>query len=228
MRRSKPYCNPINFHQGRTASLPLRAGAALFFCLNMLDVIQGPWHWAVSGLLISGVMFALLYAGKEFGVSSNLRTMCTIAGAGKQTSFFEIDGKAQRWNLLFVGGAVIGGFIASTLLANPDPVAISSATESWLNGLSIDAPSSGLQGNGYVPHELFSLADLNLFSLSLLLIGGFLIGFGSRWAGGCTSGHAISGLSNLQVPSLIAVIGFFIGGLLMTWIVLPVLLGIYV
>lgn len=193
----------------------------------MLDLIQGPWHWSVSGLLISGVMFALLYAGKEFGVSSNLRTMCTIAGAGKQSSFFKIDWKAQRWNLLFVGGAVIGGFIASTLLANPDPVAISSATESWLTGLSIDAPSSGLQGSGYVPHELFSLGDLNLFSLSLLLIGGFLIGFGSRWAGGCTSGHAISGLSNLQVPSLIAVIGFFIGGLLMTWFILPNLLGFY-
>lgn len=193
----------------------------------MLEIIQGPWHWSVSGLLISGVMFALLYVGKEFGVSGNLRTMCSIAGAGKHASFFKFDWKAQRWNLLFVGGAVIGGFIASTLLANPDPVAISSATESWLNGLSIDAPSSGLQGNGYVPHELFSLADLNLFSLSLLLIGGFLIGFGSRWAGGCTSGHAISGLSNLQVPSLIAVIGFFIGGLLMTWFILPNLLGIY-
>jgi len=63
----------------------------------MLDIIQGPWHWAVSGLLISGVMFALLRAGKEFGVSSNLRTMCSIAGAGKHTDFFKVDWKAQRW-----------------------------------------------------------------------------------------------------------------------------------
>ena len=59
----------------------------------------------------------------------------------------------------------------------------------------------------------------------MLIGGGFLVGFGARYAGGCTSGHAISGLSNLQIPSLIAVIGFFIGGLTMTWIILPQLLG---
>jgi uncharacterized membrane protein YedE/YeeE len=189
----------------------------------MLDIIQGPWHWSVSGLLISSVMFILLYVGKEFGVSSNLRTMCSIAGAGKHSEFFRFDWKAQRWNLLFVGGAVIGGFIATTLLANPEPVAISSATETYLATLDIDAPSSGKQGGGFVPHELFSLSELSLSSLSFLLFGGFLIGFGTRWAGGCTSGHAISGLSNLQVPSLIAVVGFFIGGLLMTWGILPFL-----
>lgn len=194
----------------------------------MLDIIQGPWHWSVSGLLISGVMFSLLYAGKQFGVSSNLRTMCSIAGAGKYTEFFKFDWKAQRWNLLFAGGAVIGGFIASTLLANPDPVAISSATETYLATLGMDVPSSGSQGGGFVPHELFSLTEMSWQALSFLLLGGFLIGFGTRWAGGCTSGHAISGLSNLQVPSLIAVVGFFIGGLVMTWLVLPHLLGVYV
>ncbi|WP_020567894.1 YeeE/YedE family protein [Neolewinella persica] len=194
----------------------------------MIDIIQGPWHWSVSGLLISGVMFALLYAGKQFGVSSNLRTMCSIAGAGKNVDFFKFDWKAQRWNLLFIGGAVIGGFIATTFLANPDPVAISSATEAYLASLSIDAPSSGKQGGGFVPHELFSLAEWSWASLFFLLFGGFLVGFGTRWAGGCTSGHAISGLSNLQVPSLIAVIGFFIGGLIMTWFIMPHLLTTYV
>ncbi|MEL7159130.1 MAG: YeeE/YedE thiosulfate transporter family protein [Bacteroidota bacterium] len=194
----------------------------------MLDIIQGPWHWSVSGLLISGVMFALLYAGKEFGVSANLRTMCSLAGAGKHTDYFKIDWKAQRWNLLFVAGAVIGGFLATTFLANPDPVAISTATENWLATLSIDAPSSGAQGGGYVPHEVFGLAEMGWQQLAFLLTGGFLVGFGTRWAGGCTSGHAISGLSNLQVPSLIAVIGFFIGGLIVTWLVLPALLGTYV
>ena len=194
----------------------------------MLSLLQGPWHWSVSGLLIAGVMFALLYAGKQFGVSSNLRTLCTLAGAGRFSDFFRFDWRAQRWNLLFVGGAVIGGFLATTLLANPEPVAISAATENYLTGLGIDAPSSGAQGGGFVPHELFGLGELSGASLALLLVGGFLIGFGTRWAGGCTSGHAISGLSNLQVPSLIAVIGFFIGGLLMTWVVLPRLLSVYV
>lgn len=131
----------------------------------MLDFIQGPWHWSVSGLLISGVMFTLLYAGKEFGVSSNLRTMCTIAGAGKQSDFFKTDWKARRWNLLFVAGAVIGGFLATTFLANPDPVAISTATESWLATLNIDAPSSGTQGDGYVPHEMFRFESFHMYGI---------------------------------------------------------------
>ncbi|OAV44585.1 YeeE/YedE family protein [Lewinella sp. 4G2] len=192
----------------------------------MLSLLKGSWHWSVSGLLIAGVMFALLYAGKQFGVSSNLRTMCTLAGAGKHSDFFRFDWKAQRWNLLFIAGAVIGGFIASTILANPEPVAISTATETYLSSLGIDAPSTGAQGTGYVPHELFSLAEINWLTLVLLVLGGFLIGFGTRWAGGCTSGHAISGLSNLQVPSLIAVVGFFAGGLLMTWLILPQLLNL--
>ena len=193
-----------------------------------MQLLQGPWHWSVSGLLIAGVMFALLYAGKEFGVSSNLRTMCTIAGAGRFSDFFRIDWKEQRWNLVFIAGAVIGGFIGVTLLANPDPVQISAATETYFSSLGIAPPSSGLQGGGYVPNELFSLGQLNLANFLLLALGGFLIGFGTRWAGGCTSGHAISGLANLQVPSLIAVVGFFLGGLLMTWFILPSLLQNYV
>lgn len=190
----------------------------------MLEIIQGPWHWSVSGLLIASVMFLLLYAGKEFGVSANLRTMCSIAGAGKHASFFQFDWKAQRWNLLFALGAIGGGFIATTLLANPDPVVVSSSTELYLSTIGIDAPSSGNQGNGFVPHELFGLGEFGWQQLGFLLGGGFLIGFGTRWAGGCTSGHAISGLSNLQVPSLIAVVGFFVGGLVMTWLVLPFVL----
>ncbi len=194
----------------------------------MADLILGTWHWSVSGLLIAGVMFALLYAGKEFGVSANLRTMCTIAGAGRVSDFFRIDWKAQRWNLLFITGAVIGGFLGVTLFGNPDPVQISSGTEAYLNGLGIAAPSSGLQGGGFVPRELFGLEQLSLADFGLLALGGFLIGFGTRWAGGCTSGHAISGLANLQLPSLIAVVGFFIGGLLMTWLILPSLLKLYV
>ncbi len=194
----------------------------------MIDYLLGPWHWAVSGALIAGVMFALLYAGKQFGVSSNLRTLCTIAGAGRSVEFFRIDWRAQRWNLLFVAGAVIGGALGTTVLANPEPVDLSAATEAHLATLSIDAPSSGLQGGGYVPHELYGFAEASWRTLSFLLIGGFLIGFGTRWAGGCTSGHAISGLSNLQVPSLIAVVGFFVGGLVMTWFVLPYLLKTYV
>lgn len=80
-------------------------------------------------------------------------------------------------------------------------------------------------GTAYLPEELFSLNNfLKPKVLSTLAIGGFLVGFGVRYAGGYTSGHAISGLSNLQLVSLYAVIGFFIGGLLMNHFLLPYIL----
>ncbi|THH37983.1 YeeE/YedE family protein [Neolewinella litorea] len=166
-------------------------------------------------------MLALLLLGKEFGVSSNLRTMCTLVGAGRRHDFFRIDWRAQTWNLVFAAGAILGGFIATTWLANPDPVAISAETTAYLNSVGIDYPA----GEGFVPDELYAMDRLlQPLNWLFLVVGGFLIGFGTRWAGGCTSGHAISGLANLQLPSLVAVIGFFIGGLVMTWLILPFLL----
>lgn len=193
---------------------------------TLLSWLSQPWHWAVSGLAITTIMWALLYTGKEFGVSSNLRTMCSIAGAGNYSSFFKIDLKAQGWNLLFVGGAIIGGAIATTFLASPEPVQIAANTQSALADWGISTPTSIDEGLGFVPKEIFALNQLGKpINLLMLIGGGFLVGFGTRWAGGCTSGHAISGLANLQIPSLIAVVGFFIGGLLMTWLILPLLLS---
>jgi len=191
----------------------------------MIEFISQPWHWAVSGAMIVFVMYVLLWFGGEFGVSSNLRTMCAIGGAGKKHSFFDFNWRDQIWNLVFIGGAVIGGFIASTFLASPEPVQISEATQAYLKTIGISTPQTMAEGTGYVPKEIFGVNNAFSFvNLTILIIGGLLIGFGTRWAGGCTSGHAISGLSNLQLPSLIAVIGFFIGGLLMAWVILPQLL----
>ena len=185
------------------------------------------WHWSISGALIALTMFLLLYAGRNFGVSSNLRTMCTIAGAGNRHDFFKIDWKEQRWNLMFVGGAVIGGFLAFYVFPNPDPVEISAATVTWLEGLGVTPPAATGTSSSYVPPELFATNQIfTLRGLVSLVGGGILIGFGTRWAGGCTSGHAISGLSNLQLPSLIAVVGFFLGGLLMSWVFLPYILSL--
>lgn len=184
----------------------------------MLEFLSQPWPWYTSGIAIASIMLILLFFGKSFGFSSNLRTICAACGAGKSVKFFDFDWRAQTWNLLFLVGAIIGGFIASEFLSNGDAVQISQATIQDLSTLGISAPE------GMQPEEIFSLE--NAFSLKgflILLLGGLAVGFGARYAGGCTSGHAISGLSNLQLPSLIAVIGFFIGGLITTWVLMPLI-----
>lgn len=184
-----------------------------------MEFILEPWPWYVSGPLIALIMFLLIFMGKKFGMSSNLVTMCTVCGADKTADYFRFDWKAHRWNLIVVVGAVIGGFIGAFLLSNDNAVAINPDTVSILNELGFSSA-----GEAYMPTELFSLDALtNIKSLVILLVGGFLIGFGARYADGCTSGHAISGLSNLQMPSLIAVAGFFIGGLFMIHILFPLI-----
>lgn len=184
----------------------------------MIELLSQSWPWYFSGPLIAIVMFLLLWTGGSFGVSATLRSMCAIGGAGKKVPFFNYDWKSQIWNLVFVSGAIIGGFIAVSFLSNPDGVQIASSTIQDLEALNISF-------NGkLVPTELFNWESLMSFKgFMVLVVGGFLIGFGTRWAGGCTSGHAISGLSNLQLPSLIAVIGFFIGGLIMTHLFFPII-----
>lgn len=182
----------------------------------MIEFIQQPWSWWVSGTLIATIMFLLLYFGQSFGFSANLRTICSAAGGGKFVKFFDFNWKTQIWNLVFLLGAILGGFITNQFLSNGAPVNISENTISDLAKLGISAPISSQ------PNELFSLeAILSVKGFLILAIGGLLVGFGARYAGGCTSGHAISGLSDLQMPSLKAVIGFFIGGLLMTYVILP-------
>ena len=184
-----------------------------------MNWIFEPWPWYVSGPMIAFIMFLLLMVGKNFGMSSNLRTLCTICGAGNSVSFFKFNWKAQRWNLVVVLGAIIGGYIGANFLSNDVAVAINPETIDDLKTLGFQSA-----GTTYLPAELFDLsAFTNVKSLLILSIGGLLVGFGSRYAGGCTSGHAISGLSNLQLPSLIAVIGFFIGGLTMIHFIFPLL-----
>ena len=186
-----------------------------------MEFILQPWPWYVSGPLLAFIMFILIYFGKTFGMSSNLRTFCTIAGAGKKTKFFDFDWKSQRWNLVVVLGAVIGGFIASNILSHSVDIDLNDATVQSLSQLGFDNA-----GKSLLPAELFSWdAVLSVKGLSILIVGGFLVGFGTRYAGGCTSGHAITGLSSLQLPSLIAVIGFFIGGLIMVHLLFPLIFG---
>ncbi|MBO6574601.1 MAG: YeeE/YedE family protein [Rhodothermales bacterium] len=187
----------------------------------MIDFLTQPWPWWVSGPLIGLVVPALLLAGgKQFGVSENLRHMCAATIPGR-VPFFQYDWKkAGLWNLTFLGGVLVGGFLAVSMFMSGDPLGISEAARASMSELGIS------EFEGLAPEAVFSWRGLaTVEGVLLIIVGGFLVGFGTRYAGGCTSGHAISGLSNLQLPSLIAVIGFFAGGLIATWFILPLILG---
>lgn len=186
----------------------------------MLDFLSQPWPWYIAGPLIGLIVpLLLLIGGKQFGVSSNLRHMCAATLSGR-VDFFEYDWKRSGgWNLVFILGVVIGAALSATWLDHPDVVAISDATRADLAALGIT------DFRGLVPDDLISWSALgSLPGFVAVVIGGFLVGFGARYAGGCTSGHAISGLANLQIPSLMAVVGFFVGGLFVTHLLLPLLL----
>ena len=184
----------------------------------MYHLLIQSWPWYISGVAIAAIMVILLHWGKSFGFSSNFRTLCSMAGAGKRTEFFDFDWRTQRWNLLFLLGAIGGGTIAATFLNNHQPIQLSAATIRDLQKL-------GIKFDGHFnPSAIFNWDHAKtLKGVAILFGGGLLVGFGSRYAGGCTSGHAISGLSNLQLPSLWAVIGFFIGGLIMTHLLFPLI-----
>ena len=183
-----------------------------------MSLITQPIPWFVAGPLIALILYLLLRMGKSFGMSSNLRTLCAISGGDKLSDFFKFDWKAQRWNLVVAFGVFVGAFLTFEYLNVTAP----NINAESANDL-IDLGFNSVNEN-YLPTELFSLNSLlSLKGFFVLLIAGFLVGFGTRYAGGCTSGHAISGLSNLQLPSLIAVIGFFIGGLIMVHLLMPLI-----
>lgn len=185
-----------------------------------MDILTTPWPWYIAGPLI-GLMvpLLLLLTGKNFGISSSLRHACAATIPGR-ADYFQYDWKKKGlWNMTFALGVLIGGVIAGTLFANPDPIAISQATQADLAALGIQ------DFNGLVPDDVFSWSSLtSVPGLIIIVLGGFLLGFGARYAGGCTSGHAIMGMATFQKSSLIAVIGFFIGGLTVTYLILPLLL----
>jgi len=186
------------------------------------DFIAQPWPWYVAGPMLAIVMFILLYLGHEFGISENFRLMCAADGADNMNEFFKIDWRSGEWNLLVALGAVFGGYLASHyfLGSHGDIAHISEATVNSLNkiGIKVDQGSVPM-----IPEFISWKGLLSWQGLLMIAGGGFMVGFGARYAGGCTSGHAISGLSALQLPSLIAVIGFFIGGLMVTYFIIPFL-----
>jgi len=186
----------------------------------MIEFLSKPWPWYVAGVLFGLAVPALLLIGnKAFGVSSSLRHICA-ACLPERFSYFKYNWKKETWNLFFISGILIGGFIAGYFLKNPAAPDIAAHTKQVLNQQGIT------DFNHLIPVELFNFKSLFKFKgFVLIVVGGFMVGFGTRYAGGCTSGHSIMGLSNLQWPSLVATICFMIGGFVATWFILPYLLG---
>ncbi|HEK19536.1 YeeE/YedE family protein [Mucilaginibacter sp.] len=184
-----------------------------------MELIKQPWPWYVAGPLIGLIVPALLILGnKAFGISSSLRHICA-ACVPADISFFKYDWKKESWNLFFALGIIAGGFIATYFLSVPGQVNINPDTVASLKQQGIKDFS------GLLPKDIFSFsALLTLRGLVFIIVGGFLVGFGTRYAGGCTSGHAIMGISSLQWPSLVATCCFMVGGFAMTWLILPYLL----
>jgi uncharacterized protein len=187
----------------------------------MLEIVRQPWPWYVAGVMIGLTVPALLLLGnKHFGISSSLRHICA-ACIPANIPFFKYEWKKEAWNLFFVLGVLLGGTVATYFLSNPNPIVVSEKTVAALQELNIEVD------NELMPASIFSFE--NLFSIQGLLffvVGGFLVGFGTRYGGGCTSGHAIMGLSNLQWPSLIATCCFMAGGFFMVHVLFPWLMSL--
>lgn len=187
----------------------------------MIELLSRPWPWYVSGPLIGlTVPLLLLIGNKSFGISSSLRHICA-ACIPTRAPFFNYEWKREAWNLFFVAGIVLGGVLAATVLASTDPVLVDENLKAELAGYGIT------NFQNLVPVELFTFQSLlTLRGFLLIVVGGFLVGFGTRYGGGCTSGHAIMGISNLQLPSLIATCSFMAGGIIMANAILPFILSL--
>ncbi|NIG56073.1 YeeE/YedE family protein [Chitinophaga sp. Cy-1792] len=181
-----------------------------------MSFLYQPWYWLPAGFLIGlTVPLLLLLGNKPFGISSSLRHICAACfPAG--ISFFRYDWKQQAWNLFFVAGIAIGGYIGGVLLKDPHPVEVAAATQQRLAGYGLHDYSSLLPAELFNWNNLFTLKGLIFF-----VIGGLLVGFGTRYAGGCTSGHSIMGISNLQWPSMVATMCFMAGGFFCANVILP-------
>ena len=187
--------------------------------MHLFDLIKQPWPWYVAGPLIGLMVPLLLILGnKTFGISSSLRHICAICFPAN-ISFFTYNWKKEIWNLLFVAGVLTGGVIAASLLTNHQPIVVNAKLVTQLHQYGIDNYNSQVPADLFNWHTLFSVKGF-----IMMVAGGFLVGFGTRYAGGCTSGHAIMGLSNLQWPSLVATCCFMTGGFMMSNLIMPFIL----
>lgn len=186
-----------------------------------MEFLYAPWPWYVAGTVIGLTVPTLLLLGnKKLGISSTLRQLCAACYPAK-IPFFHYDWKRDIWNLFFAAGILLGGFLGGYVFANPEPVAVTAETKNLFLSWGLD------DAGGLLPQELFNWKNLiTVKGFLLMIVGGFLVGFGTRYAGGCTSGHGILGLSALQWPSLVATACFFIGGIVVSHFILPYILAL--
>jgi uncharacterized protein len=184
-----------------------------------MELLYKPWPWYVAGAIIGLTVPTLLLLGnKRLGISSTLRHLCA-ACVPANIPFFKYDWRAQSWNLFFASGILIGGFLGGYVFANSEPVNVGDETRQLFSSWGLNDQT------GLMPAELFNWESLfTTKGFLLTVVGGFLVGFGTRYAGGCTSGHGILGLSALQWPSLVATATFFIAGIAFSHLVLPYIL----
>lgn len=184
---------------------------------HVVHWLTSPWPWYVAGPIIGLMVPVMLLVGsRSFGISQNLEHLVAMTQPTMvNIHFFKYDWTASSWSLAFAGGTVIGGFLGGWLFANPEPVALSAAAQQMFADWGFQAADTAL-----IPPEVF---DLSLRNAVLLIGSGILVGFGTRYASGCTSGHAITGLATLQPQSLIAVMGIFGGGMLASHFLAPLI-----
>ena len=188
--------------------------------MKLIEFLKQPWPWYVAGPMIGLIVPALLLLGnRSFGISSSLRHICAIC-IPANIPFFKYNWRNEIWNLFFVSGVTFGGFVAAIYLADSNPIVVNDALVQELAGYNIH------NYQNLVPVEIFNWGALfTVKGFLLMVVGGFLVGFGTRYAGGCTSGHAIMGLSTLQWPSLVATCCFMIGGFVSANLILPFILS---
>ena len=153
-----------------------------------MDFILQPWPWWLSGILI-GLTVPLLYilAGQGFGISTSLQQFGAMCSPGSKLSYLKDYNHRKGMWTLMFVIGITIGGFVATHYLSSAPI------------------------------ELLPESFMNVGGAVRLFLGGILIGFGTRYAGGCTSGHAITGIANLNWPSLVATIFFFVGGLGVTW-----------
>ena len=152
---------------------------------SLLAPLARPWPWYVAGPLIGLYVPVLLLAGNRmFGISANLRHACAVVLPGR-VSFFRYDWRsAGAWNLTFALGIVLGGALAAMFLDTGAAVNLSAAARASIAALGVHDMT------GLMPAELFNWAALWTWrGLVMMVGGGFLVGFGTAYAGGCTSGE---------------------------------------